>query len=79
MQNYKVSKESKDFLGRFICIGVAASLIFSVFQNIGMTIGIMPISGITLPLVSYGGSSNLANFISLALVLNISMRKYFNT
>ncbi|PJI09415.1 MULTISPECIES: rod shape-determining protein RodA [Clostridium] len=74
----KSAKESKDFLGRFICIGVAASFIFSVFQNIGMTIGIMPISGITLPLVSYGGSSNLANFISLALVLNIGMRKYFN-
>ncbi|ADK14765.1 MULTISPECIES: rod shape-determining protein RodA [Clostridium] len=74
----KSAKDSKDSLGRFICIGIAASLIFSVFQNISMTIGIMPIAGITLPFVSYGGSSSLANFISLALVLNISMRKYFN-
>ncbi|MFL0195415.1 rod shape-determining protein RodA [Clostridium sp. WILCCON 0269] len=72
------STQSKDILGRFICIGVAASFIFSVFQNIGMTIGIMPIAGITLPFVSYGGSSILANFISLALVLNVNMRRYFN-
>jgi len=48
---------------------------FSLIQNMGMTIGIMPITGITLPFVSYGGSSMLTNFISLALVLNVGMRR----
>jgi rod shape determining protein RodA len=48
---------------------------FSILQNIGMTIGIMPITGITLPLMSYGGSSILTYFISLGLVLNVGMRK----
>lgn len=71
----KAAKSSKDVFGRLICIGTAASFIFSIFQNIGMTIGIMPIAGITLPFMSYGGSSILTNFISLALVLNVYMRR----
>lgn len=70
-----IAKESKDIGGTVIVIGVVASLIFSIIQNIGMTIGLMPISGITLPFVSYGGSSMLTNFISLGLALNIGMRK----
>ncbi|MDU4600155.1 MAG: FtsW/RodA/SpoVE family cell cycle protein, partial [Clostridium sporogenes] len=52
-----------------------ASILFSIIQNIGMTIGLLPISGITLPFVSYGGSSMLTYFISLGLALNIGMRK----
>lgn len=72
----KISRESKDILGRTISVGIFASFTFSIFQNIGMTIGIMPIAGITLPFMSYGGSSLLANFIALALVLNIGIRKY---
>jgi rod shape determining protein RodA len=71
----KVAKDSKDIFGRLICVGTAASFIFSIFQNIGMTIGIMPIAGITLPFMSYGGSSILTNFISLGLVLNVYMRR----
>ncbi|MEG0772351.1 rod shape-determining protein RodA [Clostridium sp.] len=70
-----IAKTSKDLSGSIICIGVIASLLFSVIQNMGMTIGIMPITGITLPFVSYGGSSMLTNFISLALVLNVGMRR----
>lgn len=71
----KMSKESPTIMSRLVCIGVASSLLFSVFQNIGMTIGIMPISGITLPFMSYGGSSILANFISVGLVLSLGMKK----
>lgn len=71
----KLAKESKDLMGRLICIGTASAFLFSILQNIGMTIGVMPVAGITLPFMSYGGSSIIANFLSLALVLNVSMRK----
>lgn len=70
----KIGKNSKNKLGSYICVGIAASFIFSVLQNIGMTIGIMPIAGITLPFMSYGGSSLASNFILLGLVLNVGMR-----
>lgn len=69
------AKHSKDIFGSIICVGFASYFIFAILQNIGMTIGIMPITGITLPLVSYGGSSLLTTVMSVALVLNISMRK----
>lgn len=69
------ARRSKDLFGAIICVGVISSFIFSIMQNIGMTIGIMPITGITLPLMSYGGSSMLSNFMSIALVLNIGMRR----
>lgn len=70
-----IAKNSKDIFGSVICIGIVSGFMFSIIQNIGMTIGIVPISGITLPFVSYGGSSMLANFIALGLVLNVGMRK----
>lgn len=71
----KAAQESKDIAGTVICTGVISYNLFSIFQNIGMTIGLMPITGITLPLMSYGGSSLLSNFIGISLVLNIGMRK----
>lgn len=70
-----VGKNAKDLFGRIFCVGIASSFLFSVLQNIGMTIGIMPISGLALPFVSYGGSSILTGFIGIGLVLNIGMRK----
>lgn len=70
----KIAKNSKDTLGRLICVGTFAGLTFSIYQNIAMTIGLAPISGITLPLMSAGGSSIIANFMALALVLNVGMR-----
>ncbi|WP_300348671.1 rod shape-determining protein RodA [Clostridium sp.] len=69
------ARQAKDIFGSIICVGFASYFIFAILQNIGMTIGIMPITGITLPLVSYGGSSLLTTVMSIALVLNISMRK----
>lgn len=71
----KISKTSKDIFGSLVCAGIGSSMIFSILQNIGMCIGIMPITGITLPFMSYGGSSLLTNFISLGVVLNIGMRR----
>lgn len=70
-----IAKNSKDIFGSVICVGVTSTLLFSILQNIGMTIGIMPITGITLPFMSYGGSSMLTAFMSLGLVLNIGMRR----
>jgi len=71
----KIAKESKDIFGSVLCVGFISSLLFSIMQNIGMTIGVMPITGITLPFMSYGGSSILTCFISLGLVLNVGMRR----
>jgi len=71
----KIAKDSKDVFGTIISVGLVSNLIFSIFQNIGMNIGIMPITGITLPFMSYGGSSLLTSFMLLGLVLNIGMRR----
>ncbi|MDP4087644.1 MAG: rod shape-determining protein RodA [Bacillota bacterium] len=71
----RIGKRSKDLFGTIICVGVFSSFLFSIVENIGMTIGIMPITGITLPFMSYGGSSMLTNFMAIGLVINIGMRK----
>lgn len=70
-----IAKTSKDLFGSMLSIGIISTFIFSVLQNIGMTIGIMPITGITLPFMSSGGSSMLTSFMGVALVLNVGMRR----
>ncbi|MBU5488937.1 rod shape-determining protein RodA [Clostridium sp. MSJ-8] len=70
-----IAKKARDRFGSLICVGMIAYFIFAIAQNIGMTIGLMPITGITLPLVSYGGSSLLTTVMAVALVVNIGMRK----
>lgn len=70
-----IAKNSKDILGKLICVGIFGGLTFSVYQNLAMTIGLAPISGITLPLMSAGGSSIISNFMAIALVLNVGMRR----
>jgi rod shape determining protein RodA len=62
---------SKDLFGTLIAAGVLAMLMHQIFINVGMTIGIMPITGITLPLMSYGGSSVIATFIALGLLQSV--------
>ncbi|MBK5241587.1 rod shape-determining protein RodA [Clostridium sp.] len=74
-QLIKIAKNAKDIFGTVICVGFISNLLFSIMQNIGMTVGLMPITGITLPFMSYGGSSLLTSFIALGLVLNVGMRK----
>ena len=71
----KIAKESKDIFGTVLCVGFISNLLFSILQNIGMTMGLMPITGITLPFMSYGGSSLLTSFMALGLVLNVGMRR----
>lgn len=61
--------------GCFICTGVAAMFIIQIIENIGMCLGIMPVIGITLPFISYGGSSALSAYIAIGLVLSVSTHK----
>ena len=70
-----IAKTAKDNIGSYIAIGVAGILCFHMIENIGMTMGLLPITGVPLPFVSYGGSSLLTNFICLGLVLNVSARR----
>jgi rod shape determining protein RodA len=62
---------SKDLFGSLVAAGVAAMLMFQVFVNVGMTIGIMPITGVTLPLMSYGGSSVITTLLAVGLLQSI--------
>jgi rod shape determining protein RodA len=70
-----IGRTAKDTFGSIISVGLVAYFLFALLQNIGMTIGLMPITGITLPLISYGGSSLLTTVMSIGLVLNVGMRR----
>lgn len=70
-----VAKTAKDDLGSYIAIGIAGIFLFHMIENIGMTMGLLPITGVPLPFVSYGGSSMVTNFICIAMLLNISGRR----
>lgn len=70
-----IARRAKTELGSFICMGVAAMWLFHTFENVGMAIGIMPVTGIPLPFISYGGSSVMTNCMALGLVQNVHMRK----
>lgn len=72
----QISANARDRYGSLICVGVVAMVGFHVLQNVGMTIGVMPVTGIPLPFISYGGSSMLTNLIGIALVLNVGMRRH---
>ncbi|MGI6726022.1 MAG: FtsW/RodA/SpoVE family cell cycle protein [Christensenellales bacterium] len=70
-----LSRFTYDKFGRMIIIGVMAMIVVHVFQNIAMTIGLMPITGIPLPFLSYGGSNLLTNVIGVSLVLNVTKNR----
>jgi rod shape determining protein RodA len=67
--------QSRDTFGRLLIGGILFMWLFHIMENIGMTIGIMPVTGIPLPFMSYGGSSMLTNLIAVGLILNVYMRK----
>lgn len=71
----KVAKTARDNKGAYIASGIAGVFFFHMLENIGMTMGLLPITGIPLPFVSYGGSSMLTNLILIAILLNISSRR----
>ena len=70
----RTAQLAKDAFGRLICAGVFALLVFSVFENMGMNMGIMPVTGIPLPFLSYGGSAMIAFFIAIGLVASVHIR-----
>lgn len=72
------AQTSADNSGMYICMGVAAIVFFHVVVNIGMVIGRMPVTGIPLPLMSYGGSNTITTFVLLGLVNNVRLRRFTN-
>ena len=72
----RAARKSPDLLGTLISCGVMTLFAFQMFQSVGMTLGIMPITGIPIPFVSYGGSSAISSFVGIGLVLNVHMRRY---
>ena len=75
-RTWRAAALAKDLCGTVMCIGVLAILVFQIFENVGMTMGIMPITGIPLPFMSYGGSATIATFAALGLVLNVHIRRF---
>lgn len=69
-----IAYNAKDFYGTLIVIGISAMWFFHIYENIGMSIGIMPITGIPLPFLSYGGSSMLTNIIAVGIILSVNIR-----
>lgn len=75
IRSIKIARTSKDKFGMYLVFGIISMFTFQILQNIGMDIGLMPITGIPLPLMSYGGSSLLTSVVSIALILNVGMRR----
>jgi rod shape determining protein RodA len=73
---WRAATLSRDLVGMYICVGVLSIVVFQVFENVGMAMGIMPIAGIPLPFMSYGGTSLISMFALLGLVLNVRMHRF---
>lgn len=76
---FRAAQLARDDFGALLCVGVLVMLLFQVFQNVGMNVGIMPITGIPLPFVSYGGSSLLTTLLALGLVVSVSVHRHRGT
>lgn len=71
----RIAKKSTDLFGSLMVIGFAAMFLFHIWENIGMTIGLMPITGIPLPFMSYGGTFQLSNLICIGIILSVGIRR----
>ena len=71
---FTIAKRTNDLFGRLVCVGIIAWFAFQTFENIGMTMGLVPMTGVPLPFISYGGSSMFANMIALGLLQNVHLR-----
>jgi rod shape determining protein RodA len=72
----RIAAMSRDMFGTLLAAGIAGIWIFQVFINMGMTMGIMPITGIPLPFMSFGGSSLITHFLCVGILLNVHMRRF---
>ena len=70
-----IAKTAKDLMGSYIAIGIVGIFMFHMIENIGMTMGLLPITGVPLPFISYGGTNLLTNFVCIGLLLSISARR----
>ena len=75
MRAFSIARRSTDAFGRLVCVGVLSWFAFQTFENIGMTLGLMPMTGVPLPFMSYGGSSMFANLIGFGLLQNVYARQ----
>ena len=73
---WRIAHLSRDMLGTYICAGVFTMILWQVFQNVAMTIGLMPVTGLPMPFISYGGSGLVTFFAMFGLVQNVHMRRY---
>ena len=71
----QIAKDAVDMFGRLLAVGITSMLAFHVLVNVGMTTGIMPVTGIPLPLMSYGVSSLTTNIMAIAILMNINLRQ----
>ncbi|MGE4086440.1 MAG: rod shape-determining protein RodA [Vicinamibacterales bacterium] len=78
MRSLDAARLSKDRVGTFVVLGVLASFTFQVVYNISMSAGLAPVKGLTLPLMSYGGSSMIATLAGFGLILGVKMRRFTN-
>ena len=74
MRGFSIARRTTDPFGKLVAVGVVAWFAFQTFENIGMTLGLMPMTGVPLPLLSYGGSSMFANMIGIGLLQNVHAR-----
>lgn len=74
MRAFSIARRTNDPFGRLVCTGVIAWFAFQLFENIGMTMGLMPMTGVPLPFISYGGSSMFATLIGFGLLQNVHAR-----
>jgi rod shape determining protein RodA len=68
-----VARRAEELFGRLVAVGVVCWFTFQVFQNVGMNLGIMPVTGLPLPFVSYGGSSMFASWLAIGLLQNVRL------
>src|SRR5260221_23787 len=76
IESLSVAKQSRDRGGTFLVLALICFFIFHIIINVGMQIGLLPVTGIPLPLISYGGSATMMFFMSIGLILNVDFRKF---
>ena len=75
-RTWRIARLARDYYGTLVCAGVLAMFTFMIFENIGMTMGIMPVTGIPLPFMSYGGSAILTCSACIGLVANVHAHRF---